>query len=75
MSNINLLDCLYFDNQYKVFDIKWNPVNNDLAIIDFKGRLRLLECGENIDVKKNYKVSNESLFCMDYSYDGESNSI
>ncbi len=76
MSNISLIDSIYFDNKFKIFDLKWNPVGDDLAMIDFKGRLKLVKLeGDEINVVKNYKISNESLFSLDYSNDGESSKI
>lgn len=72
--NINLLESIVFDNKYKVFDLKWNPVNSDLAFVDFKGRLKIVNLYENeIKIKKNYQISNDSIYTLDYSNDGDSN--
>jgi hypothetical protein len=73
MSNINLLEPELFDNKYKIFDIKNHPAREQLALIDFKGRLRLLEKTEdNFEVVKNYKISEDSIYALNYSDNGES---
>ena len=73
MSNINLLEPILFDNKYKIFDIKYHPIVDQLAIIDFKGRLRILNHEEaNFEIVKNYKISEESIYALNYSEDGDS---
>jgi hypothetical protein len=74
MSNLKLLEPILFDNKFKIFDIKYNPaIANQLALIDFKGRLRILESNDNVlSVVKNYKISEESIYSLNFSDDGDS---
>jgi hypothetical protein len=77
MATLSLLEPTIFDNKYKIFDIKYNPVNhNQLSLVDFKGRLRILTNEDNnFDVTFNYKISSESIHSLNYSDNGESKKI
>lgn len=72
---VHLLDPLVFSNKTKIFDLKFNPlVENQLASVDMKGKLKILKISEEekkIEIVKNYQVSKESVYSMDYSNDGE----
>jgi WD40 repeat protein len=69
---IHLLDSISYNNKEKVFDIKFNPFNNNLGVVDVTGKLRLLKIEDDeIQKVKNFKVSEESIYSLDFSYDGE----
>jgi WD40 repeat protein len=75
---ILFIDPIVYDNKFKIFETKFNPVNDDLAVVDLKGKLRILKINndndnENIKVKNNFSASKnkESIYCVDYSLDGK----
>lgn len=78
-AKINMLDFNFFENKSKIFDIEWNPQKlNEFTLCDFEGRIIKIEYNkEDIDtnvfnVVKKYKVSDESVYCLNYSEDGSS---
>jgi hypothetical protein len=74
MTGLCLLEPILFNNKCKVFDIKYDPQQpNNLALVDFKGRLRILNTEkENPKVLYNYKISSDSLHSLNYSDNGDS---
>jgi hypothetical protein len=76
-SNIHLLEYNFFENRSKIFDIVWNPQKqNEFSICDFEGKIKIIEYNENIsegnkfNIVKNFKPSEESIHCLNYSDNG-----
>lgn len=72
--NIHLLEPIEYDNKGKIFDLKFSPVNDQLSLVDLSGKLRILSINsddKSVVKVKNFKVSEESIYSLDYSYDGE----
>lgn len=71
--NIHLLEPIEYDNKGKIFDLKFSPVNDQLSLVDLSGKLRILSINsedKSVVKVKNFKVSEESIYSLDYSYDG-----
>jgi len=78
-AKINMIDYNFFENKSKIFDIEWNPQKfNEFTICDLEGRIIKIEYNnEDIDtnvfnIVKKYKISDESVYCLNYSEDGSS---
>jgi WD repeat-containing protein 55 len=71
---IHLLEPIEYDNKGKIFDLKFSPVNDQLSLVDLTGKLRILSINsedKSVVKVKNFKVSEESIYSLDYSHDGE----
>jgi hypothetical protein len=69
---IHLLDPIIYNNKAKIFDVKFNPINNDCGIVDISGKLRIIKVNEEdliVNRIKNFKISNDSIHTLDYSTD------
>ena len=53
--NIHLLEPLIYDNKAKIFDMKFNPVRDEISICDISGRLKILTINEE-EKSKSRKI-------------------
>ena len=71
-SNIHMIEPIAYNNNKKIFDIKFNPVNNDIALVDMIGKLKIFSLNENkLVIKNNFHPIKESIQTLDYNNTGE----
>lgn len=69
MSKIHLLDSNVWDNQVKIYDLKFNPLSNQIGLVDIAGKYKVLQVNQDDDSLKliqKINISDESIFTFDF---------